>query len=175
MISDTGKAPRNKPALKYTKLFPAAVVAMYLILFFIMPDKTLLALIGSGNILLNMLAPFLLIFIILLLVNFFIKPARVAKFLGKDSGIRGTVLAAVAGVISTGPIYAWYPLLRDLKEKGAGNYTISVFLYNRAVKPFLLPVMIEYFGWLYVISLVVLTFSASICIGCVMSVLQGGR
>ncbi len=162
----------NKPVFNYIFLFPLSVAALYVVFFFIMPDKTLSALAGSGKILLNMLAPLVLIFVIMLLVNLFVKPARVAKFLGKNSGIRGTAVAAAAGVISTGPIYAWYPLLKDLREKGAGNYTISIFLYNRAVKPFLLPVMIEYFGWIYVITLIVLTFLASVCVGCAMSTVQ---
>jgi len=42
---------------------------------------------------------------------------------------------------------------------------IAVFLYNRAVKPFLLPVMIAYFGWVYVGILTVLTVLASIVNG----------
>jgi hypothetical protein len=48
-----------------------------------------------------------------------------------------------------GPIYAWYPLLKELREKGAANSLIAIFLGNRAVKPFLLPIMISYFGWVY--------------------------
>jgi len=56
-------------------------------------------------------------------------------------------------------------LLRDLKEKGAGDSSIAIFLYNRAVKPFLLPIMITYFGWLYVIVLTILTVLASVVIG----------
>ena len=54
--------------------------------------------------------------------------------------VLGKVIAA--GIISTGPIYAWYPLLKDFKEKRAGGSVIAI-LYNRAVKPFLLLVMIS--------------------------------
>ena len=172
MTRDNTKSSRIASVFNYTFLFPVSAAVIYAVLFFITPDATLLALAGSGKILLNMVTPLVLIFVVMLLINLFVKPARVAKFLGTDSGIRETILAAVAGIISTGPIYAWYPLLKDLKEKGAGNYTISVFLYNRAVKPFLLPVMIEYFGWLYVMALIVLTFSASILVGCAMAHVQ---
>ena len=150
--------------------FTLSVLVIYAVLFFIWPDKILLALNSSGKVLLSMLIPLILIFVIMLLINLFVKPAKVAKFLGKDSGIKGTALSAAAGIISTGPIYAWYPLLKDLKEKGAENYSISVFLYNRAVKPFLLPVMVDYFGWLYVIILIILTFLASIFIGYSISI-----
>ncbi|MBA7715913.1 hypothetical protein ES703_124972 [subsurface metagenome] len=84
-----------------------------------------------------MIIPLSLVFVIMLLINLFLKPARIAKFLGKGSGVKGIALSAAAGIISTGPIYVWYPLLRDLKEKGAGESSIAIFLYNRAVKPFL--------------------------------------
>lgn len=70
-----------------------------------------------------------------------------------------------------GPIYAWYPLLKELREKGAGLFPIAVFLYCRAVKPFLLPIMISYFGWQYVIILTVLTVLGSIAIGYFLSIL----
>jgi uncharacterized membrane protein YraQ (UPF0718 family) len=71
-----------------------------------------------------------------------------------------------------GPIYAWYPLLKNLREEGAGTGPIAIFLYSRAVKPFLLPVMIAYFGWVYVVILTVLTVFGSIAIGSCMSVLM---
>jgi len=150
--------------------FPLSILAIYAVLFFILPDRILFALTRSGKVLLSMAIPLVLIFTLMLLINLFVKPAKVAKYMGKDSGIKGTLLSAAAGIISTGPIYAWYPLLKDLKEKGAGNYSISVFLYNRAVKPFLLPVMVDYFGWLYVITLIILTFLASIFIGYSLSI-----
>jgi len=48
-----------------------------------------------------------------------------------------------------GPIYAWYPFLASLKEKGAVDFYLANFLSSRAVKPALLPLMITYFGWQY--------------------------
>ena len=151
-------------------LFPIVILIMYVILFFISPDKAGQAIRSSGNVFLGMLVPLVLVFVIMLLINLFLKPAAVAKFLGKGSGIKSIALSAVAGIISTGPIYAWYPLLKDLREKGAGESSIAIFLYNRAVKPFLLPVMIGYFGWIYVTVLIVLTILASVVVGFLISI-----
>jgi len=151
-------------------LFPIVILLIYAVLFVISPDKVGLAIKSSGNVFFGMLIPLSLVFVIMLLINLFLKPARVAKFLGKDSGIKGVALSAAAGIISTGPIYAWYPLLKDLKEKGAGDSSIAIFLYNRAVKPFLLPVMVTYFGWLYVVTLTILTILASVVIGFSVSI-----
>jgi len=118
-----------------------------------------------------MLVPLCLVFVLMILLNLFLKPAQIARFLGKGAGTKSILLSAAAGIISTGPIYAWYPLLRDLKGKGAGNSPIAIFLYNRAVKPFLLPVMIAYFGWVYVVILTILTVLGSIAIGYSLSAL----
>lgn len=167
--------PGHKPTLNRAFLFPAVILVIYAFLFVILPDKAALAVKSSGNVFLNMLLPLGLIFILMLLMNLFLKPASIAKFLGKGSGIKGVALSAAAGIISTGPIYAWYPLLKDLREKGAGESSIAIFLNNRAVKPFLLPIMVAYFSWLYVIILTVLTVVASLAIGYCISLFPSSK
>jgi len=151
--------------LKGATLLPILVLVLYLILFITVPDKALPALSNSGSILRNLLIPLSLVFVLIFFINLFLNPAKVAKYLGKTSGIKGAALSAAAGIISAGPIYAWYPLLKDLKEKGAADSSVAIFLYNRSVKPFLLPIMIAYFGLLFVIILTVLTIAASFLIG----------
>ena len=146
-------------------LFPAGVLIAYGILFAIMPEKASIALKSSGSIILNMLVPISLVFILMLVLNLFLKPAQIIKFFGRGAGIKGVILSATAGIISAGPIYAWYPLLKDLREKGAANSFLAIFLGNRAVKPFLLPIMISYFGWIYVLILTVFTVVGSIVVG----------
>mgnify|MGYP001127149442 CR=1 FL=1 len=157
--------PRSPKSVARMLLFPAAILAVYGILFAVMPDKASSALRSSGNIFRSMLLPVAAVFLLMMLLNLFLKPAQIARFLGKAAGIKGIVLSAAAGIISTGPIYAWYPLLKDMRERGAGNSLIAIFLHNRAVKPFLLPIMITYFGWVYVVTLTVLTVLASVIIG----------
>jgi len=160
----------NKPIFNRMFLFPIGILVIYAILFLAAPDKAGQAIKSSGNVFLSMLIPLCLVFFIMLLINLFLKPAAVAKFLGKGAGIKSIALSAAAGIISTGPIYAWYPLLKDLREKGAGESSIAIFLYNRAVKPFLLPVMVAYFGWLYVVILTILMVLASVAVGFSVSI-----
>jgi uncharacterized membrane protein YraQ (UPF0718 family) len=126
----------------------------------------------SGNLLLYIALPLVLVFVIMLALNLFVKPAQIVGLFGRGARIKGIVFSVVAGIISMGPIYAWYPLLKNLREEGAGTGPIAIFLYSRSVKPFLLPVMITYFGWVYVGILTALTVFASIVIGCFMSVLM---
>ena len=170
-MSNSGQQRSDrKPLFNRMFIFPIIILVIYVILFVISPDKAGLAIESSGNVFLSMTIPLSLVFLIMLLINLFLKPAAVAKFLGKGSGIKGIVLSAAAGIISTGPIYAWYPLLKDLKEKGAGESSIAIFLYNRAVKPFLLPVMISYFGWVYVVILTIIMVIASVIVGFSVSI-----
>jgi uncharacterized membrane protein YraQ (UPF0718 family) len=105
------------------------------------------------------------VFVLLVLVNLFLKPTHINRFLGKGAGIRGYLFAAIAGIVSTGPVFAWYPLLAKLKEKGVTHALIAVFLGNRAVKPFLLPVMIAYFGWAYTIIFTILIIVSGFVLG----------
>ena len=156
-------------------LFPIGVLVIYMVLFLAAPDKAGQAIKSSGNVFLSMLLPLAIVFFIMLLINLFLKPAAVAKYLGKGSGVKGIMLSASAGIISTGPIYAWYPLLKDLKEKGAGESSIAIFLYNRAVKPFLLPVMISYFGWVYVVTLTIIMVIASVIVGFSVSIFTSSK
>ena len=170
MSSSNQQRSGNKPIFNRVFLFPIGILVIYAILFFVSPDKAGQATKSSGTVFLSMLLPLSLVFFVMLLINLFLKPAAVAKFLGKGSGVKGIILSASAGIISTGPIYAWYPLLKDLKEKGAGESSIAIFLYNRAVKPFLLPVMVSYFGWVYVVILTILMVLASVAVGFSVSI-----
>ena len=151
-------------------IFPVCVLVFYGILCAIDPHKALMALKTSGNVLLYVALPLAFVFTVMLVLNLFVNPAQIVRLFGKGANIKGIALSLVAGIISMGPIYAWYPLLKNLREKGAGTGPIAIFLYSRAVKPFLLPVMIAYFGWVYVVILTLLIVSASIAIGCFMSV-----
>ena len=87
------------------------------------------------------------------------------KYLGKESGVKGWLLAITMGIVSHGPIYTWYPLLKELRNHGMRTGLLAVFLYNRAVKIPLLPIMIYYFGVVFVVVLTVYMIIASVIEG----------
>ena len=156
-------------------VFPAFVLALYLVLWLFAPEKTSLALWSSMGILSQILLPLCLVFLLMIGVNLFLKPQHVAKIVGQGAGIKQKLLAAAAGIMSAGPIYAWYPMLKDFREKGVEHSLLAVFLVNRAVKPFLLPVMISFFGWIYVAALTLLTVAGSLCVGSIVGALSDWR
>lgn len=167
----TNKTGQDQGSVLDRYLFISITGGVYGILFLLFPDRISTALWSSGRILLSIIPPLFLVFILMVLLNLFLKPSQVVRFLGKKAGARGVLLSAAAGIISAGPIYAWYPLLKEVKQRGAGNRAIAVFLGNRAVKPFLLPIMLSYFGWIYVIFLTFFVILGSVGVAYLLDVL----
>jgi uncharacterized membrane protein YraQ (UPF0718 family) len=160
----------KRPGLKKL-IFPICVLMIYGIVFDINPVGAAMVFRSSTAILRNLMILLGLVFTLMVFMNLFLKPTHIASFLGKGSSSRGIILSAAAGIISMGPIYAWYPLLKELRKKGMANSLIAVFLSNRAVKPFLLPIMISYFGWVYVALLTLFTVSGSLAVGYLVNTL----
>lgn len=87
-----------------------------------------------------------IVFFLMALLNSLIKPKKVAKHLGKESGYKGWLASLVGGVISHGPAYVWYPILSELRNHGARDGLIVAFFYARTIKLPWLPIMVGYFG-----------------------------
>jgi uncharacterized membrane protein YraQ (UPF0718 family) len=102
-----------------------------------------------------------LVFLLIFISHLVLSPKKIKRFVGAESGLKGWVLAIFTGILSTGPIYAWYALLSDLGQQGMKKSLMAVFLYNRAVKLPLLPLLIHYFSVTYtvVLSLYLVIFS----------------
>lgn len=149
----------------YGTYFLAVVLSLYGILILLSPASLGSCLESSLSIFVKIIPVFVMVFIIMASFNYFITPKQMAGYLGKGSGIKGWLIAVVTGIISTGPIYMWYPLLNDLQQKGARNGFVAVFLYNRAVKPALIPMIVMFFGLKYTIILTVVMI--------IISLLQG--
>ena len=145
--------------------FLAAVVALYVFLAiynFVLFQNVLYKFIE----LFLKVAPILaLVFVVMSLLNLYLQPGTVKKMLGTGAGTKGWAVAVAGGVLSAGPIYMWYPLLEDLKEKGMRDSLVAAFLFARAIKIPILPIMIYYFGW---------TFTATLCASILIFSVIGG-
>ncbi len=149
------------------------VVSLQAILFFINSEKTIQALQKSGTILVKLIPVFLAVIILTALINYFLKPNKFIKLFGKESGTTGWLYALAAGVISHGPMYAWYPMLKDLKSHGLKDGLIATFFYARAIKIPLLPMMIDYFGLIFTVVLSIYILIGSIAQGKLIDFLTG--
>ena len=143
------------------KHFLALLTAVYLGLAAVDFDLFLRAVSVFAKLLSSVLPVLALVLVIMSLLNLAIQPGMAKKMLGKGSGLKGWTFALVGGVLSSGPIYVWYPLIADLREKGMRDSLIAAFLYARAVKMPMIPLMVYYFGWNFTIlfTLYLLIFS----------------
>jgi uncharacterized membrane protein YraQ (UPF0718 family) len=143
-------------------------ILLYALLFVVDPSNASAAL-GSAWSLALTIAPILvLVTAFVALVNYAVTADAIAAYLGSESGATGYLVAIVGGVLSHGPVYAWYTLLADLRERGMRDGLIAVFLYNRAIKLPLLPLFLYYFDVEYAAVLLGTMVVASIVQGVVV-------
>jgi uncharacterized membrane protein YraQ (UPF0718 family) len=145
--------------------FFALVFVLYAVLALFFSERTAEALGKSLDILSWILPVFLVVILFTAAINYFLKPKEIARHLGEESGMKGWLIAMTAGIISHGPMYAWYPMIEDLKKHGLKNGLIATFFYARSLKLPLLPLMIEYFGWAFTVTLSVYVLIASLVQG----------
>jgi uncharacterized membrane protein YraQ (UPF0718 family) len=144
--------------------FLIVVILIYLFLLFFKSDSFLSASLFFLNILKKIIPILFAVFVLIFLIDYFFTPKIISKYF-KKKGIKKWLFVIVGGILSTGAIYVWYPLLADLKSKGLSYGLIACFLYNRAIKIPMLPLMIFYFSLKYVIILSLVMI--------LMSVVQG--
>ena len=149
-------------------LFLLIVICLYGVVFLVDSELALRAL-AFGMKLLDQLVPILLlVFVLIFISNLLVEPGWVRTHVGRESGWRGWAVALIGGILSVGPVYAWYALLRDFKAKGMRTALIAVFLYNRGIKLPLLPLMIHYFGVTYTLVLAIYMTLFSLLSGILM-------
>ncbi len=168
----TGKK-RAKKSVKGRWIFLGISAVLYLTVLIINQSKALKVwnhfLHLTGEIL-----PFLLVvFVIMILINLFLKTELLIKYMGEGSGLKGWLIAIITGILSVGAIYLWFPVLKNMMEKGVKPGLVAVFLYNRGIKLHWLPLMALYFGMKYVVVLTLVTVLVSVLQGWILNLLTG--
>jgi len=152
--------------------FMIFVLAVYFLISLFNIDLIFSSLQFSFLIFKNILPAFILIFILMIIINYYIHPKQVDNLIGKSAGIKRWAFAVIGGIISTGPIYLWYPLLKDLNKRGVSHGFIATFLYNRAIKIPILPLFIFYFGIEYAVVLMIVMILASLVQGFIFEAIE---
>lgn len=166
----------SRPRWKFRSwLFPLSVAAVYLVLYPAAPDRIVHALMNSGHVLIRIALPLSLAFVMMMILNWYVSPAQVTRYLGNRVGIKGVFLSSIAGLVSMGPVIAWLPFLAAIREKGASNFHLANFLTSRAVKPVLLPLMIGYFGWRFSLTLTALNMVGALLVAAAVALVCRDR
>lgn len=154
-------------ANKKTKKFPfrfkflIAVLFLYLITACFNFSLAREAFLATVDLFIKILPLLAFIFILNTLMNKYLTAKIVQRHIGEKKGLRKWLYAIVLGVLISGPPYMLYPMLGDLKKRGASEGFLATLLFNRNVKIPFIPVMIYYFGLAYtiLISLLIVIFS----------------
>ena len=148
--------------------FLMAIILTYILFFIFSPETFFTSLNFFSKIILKIIPIFVFVFILMTLSNYLITPKFILKHL-KKKGIKKWFFVIIGGILSSGPIYMWYPLLADLKDKGLNYGLIACFLYNRAIKIPILPIALLYFSWRYILILSLVMILASIVQGIIIN------
>ncbi|NIA18352.1 MAG: hypothetical protein GWO79_00525 [Actinobacteria bacterium] len=137
------------------------MIMIYAVFFFVSPYIFWSSFNFFEKIIIKILPIFALVFALMVVVNRYMSNQFIIKHM-RGNKIKSWFYIIIGGILSTGPIYMWYPLLKDLRDKGISNGEIACFLYNRSIKPAFLPLIILYFGLKYVAILTLVMIAMSI-------------
>ncbi len=167
-------APSEAPRIRWRgRKFLAGVLLLYFFLFLADQHATEAALFKTAKVIAEITPILLIVIFFTALINRLFRPEALAKHLGQESGLRGWLIALFAGILSHGPMYAWYPMIEDLKKHGLRDGLIVTFFYARSIKIPLLPLMIAYFGLGFTVLLSLYTVIASLLQGLILDRLCG--
>jgi uncharacterized membrane protein YraQ (UPF0718 family) len=134
-------------------LFLAGVLLIWLAAAALAPARIAPALALFRQLLGEVLPALGLVFALLLLANLFAERPWIERHLGREAGARAWIVALAAGVLAAGPPWPWYALAGQFMRRGIRPGPTAAFLYARAVKLPLLPLLVHYFGLAYAVSL----------------------
>ena len=151
-------------------LLPLGVIILYGLGLMFAPENTYKALSISSSMFKQIALPICFVIIMMVLSNRFLSPATITNFLGRNAGVKGVLLSSLAGILSMGPVYAWYPLLKTFADKGVSKFHVANFIGSRSIKPFLLPVLVAYWGWRFALLFILISLAGSLIVACIVSI-----
>ena len=158
---------------RFPQYFLLSILIIYAMVYFYNTSIFAISVESMIRILWSIIPTLILVLAFLVIFNYFAEPKKLSEYFGKQAGIGAWFIAVIAGIISAGPIYMWYPLLSELQEKGVKNGLLAAFLYNRGIKIPLIPVMVVYFNWVFILILFILMTIVSIIQGLILDKIIG--
>jgi len=113
--------------IKRYKIF-LAFSGISVVLLFLAPDTGWRAFAITWDSVLEMLSFLPPIFVLLGLLDVWVDRETMMKYMGDNSGIRGSFLAFILGSAAAGPLYAAFPMAGVLMKKGVRMLNIFIFI-----------------------------------------------
>lgn len=99
-----------------------------LLLLVFAPEYGVAAFKKTGSSLLEMISILPPIFVLLGLMDVWLKRETMMRLMGKGSGIKGAGLAFLLGSAAAGPLYAAFPVAAVMLKKGATLFNVFLFI-----------------------------------------------
>lgn len=138
---------------------------LYLWAFAADPQRARLALASGGETLLSVAVLIVAVMGLVGLVQVWTNRDAIAGLLGKGSGHRALLLAALCGTLVIGPPYLIFPLLMTIRQQGARWAVIGAVLGAYAVKLPMIPLEIGFLGWRFSLARSLLTIAFAVPVG----------
>ena len=145
---------KQNPAKKIILLLGGAGLSL-VVLYFLNSAKFWEVLASFGKLIIQIVPILFFVFLVMVTVNYFLDKKFLQKNMVGQSSLKKWIISIIAGILSVGPVYAWYPLMTNFQEKGIEDRYIASFLYNRGIKLHWMTVLVLYFGWTYTLILFV--------------------
>lgn len=113
--------------LKRYRLFSILILG-YGVLYFINESLFNMSTQKTSSSLLEMILVLPPVFILLGLLDVWVKRETMVKMMGKDSGIMGILLAFFLGSAAAGPLYAAFPVALTLLKKGSSFRNVLILI-----------------------------------------------
>ena len=148
--------------------FEFIVAIAYGVLFIFFPGKTFIALKDGVVLLLKMLPLFVCVVFFSSFIALFLSPKTIQKYMGKQSGLKGIVIAAILGTLIVGPLWVLFPLFGTLLKKGAKVSVVGAMIGAFAIKTPWIPYAAGFLGWKFITVTVILTLVYAVVEGLLM-------
>jgi len=132
----------NKPMVKLLKRYRVfiALAILNLALLFFFPETGRTSLQVTGSNALEMVSIVVPIFILLGLLDVWVKRETMIKYMGEKSGFKGVLIAFFLGSAAAGPLYAAFPVAGLMLKKGCrlSNAFIMIGAWSTTKIPLIL-------------------------------------
>lgn len=145
--------------------FPIFAIILLIFIQIIFPQIGRKSLIFTGTNFINFLFILTPIFICIGLLDVWIEKEMLIKIMGEKSGMEGTLVAFLLGVVTAVPLYALLPVAGMLLKKGSKLSNVLIFLCScTSIRIPLLLFLASSLGWKYTLASFILNIFVVIII-----------
>jgi uncharacterized membrane protein YraQ (UPF0718 family) len=129
-------------------LIMSAIIVVFVMLYFVFPAKGEVSLKNSWQFFIEMMEILPAVTILIGILSVWATQEMVTKYLGKESGFKGFLVALLMGTLPAGPLYVAFPIAKALRMKGAsvGNMVTYLSVFAAIKLPQLLMEW-RFLGW----------------------------